>query len=75
MGLVENMITKKSGWHHCLPQMILSPYSSISKAEKAGIPIIDLDVRLDEKATKKAGLNLITLVSITSMVVIWRLKI
>ncbi len=57
VGLVENMIAKK------VDAIIVTPNDSIAfipafqKAEKAGIPIIDLDVRLDAEASKKAGLN------------------
>ncbi|WP_040976381.1 sugar ABC transporter substrate-binding protein [Necropsobacter massiliensis] len=56
VGLVENMIAKK------VDAIIVTPNDSIAfipafqKAEKAGIPIIDLDVRLDADAAKKAGL-------------------
>ncbi len=57
VGLVENMIAKK------VDAIIVTPNDSIAfipafqKAEKAGIPIIDLDVRLDAEAAKKAGLK------------------
>lgn len=57
VGLVENMIAKK------VDAIIVTPNDSIAfipafqKAEKAGIPIIDLDVRLDAKAAEKAGLK------------------
>ncbi|WP_439257935.1 sugar ABC transporter substrate-binding protein [Lonepinella sp. BR2271] len=57
IGLVENMIAKK------VDAIIVTPNDSIAfipafqKAEKAGIPIIDLDVRLDADAAKAAGLN------------------
>ncbi|MDU8923610.1 substrate-binding domain-containing protein [Pasteurellaceae bacterium LIM206] len=57
VGLVENMIAKK------VDAIIVTPNDSIAfipafqKAEKAGIPIIDLDVRLDAKAAKAAGLK------------------
>lgn len=57
VGLVENMIAKK------VDAIIVTPNDSIAfipafqKAEKAGIPIIDLDVRLDAEAAKKAGLT------------------
>lgn len=53
VGLVENMIAKK------VDPIIVTPNDSIAfipafqKAEKAGIPIIDLDVRLDAEAAKK----------------------
>ncbi|QPB41716.1 sugar ABC transporter substrate-binding protein [Rodentibacter haemolyticus] len=56
VGLVENMIAKK------VDAIIVTPNDSIAfipafqKAKKAGIPIIDLDVRLDAEAAKKAGL-------------------
>lgn len=51
------MIAKK------VDPIIVTPNDSIAfipafqKAEKAGIPIIDLDVRLDAEAAKKAGLK------------------
>lgn len=57
VGLVENMIAKK------VDAIIVTPNDSIAfipafqKAEKAGIPIIDLDVRLDAKAAEAAGLK------------------
>ncbi|AOF53261.1 sugar ABC transporter substrate-binding protein [Rodentibacter caecimuris] len=57
VGLVENMIAKK------VDAIIVTPNDSIAfipafqKAEKAGIPIIDLDVRLDAEAAKKANLK------------------
>lgn len=57
VGLVENMIAKK------VDAIIVTPNDSIAfipafqKAEKAGIPIIDLDVRLDAEAAKQAGLK------------------
>ncbi|MCW9717193.1 substrate-binding domain-containing protein [Avibacterium sp. 21-599] len=57
VGLVENMIAKK------VDAIIVTPNDSIAfipafqKAKKAGIPIIDLDVRLDAEAAKKAGLQ------------------
>ncbi|WP_273391610.1 sugar ABC transporter substrate-binding protein [Actinobacillus porcinus] len=57
VGLVENMIAKK------VDAIIVTPNDSIAfipafqKAQKAGIPIIDLDVRLDAKAAEKAGLK------------------
>ncbi|MDO4643518.1 MAG: sugar ABC transporter substrate-binding protein [Cardiobacteriaceae bacterium] len=57
VGLVENMIAKK------VDAIIVTPNDSIAfipafqKAEKAGIPIIDLDVRLDAKAAESAGLK------------------
>ncbi|HBO37192.1 MAG TPA: sugar ABC transporter substrate-binding protein, partial [Pasteurellaceae bacterium] len=57
VGLVENMIAQK------VDAIIVTPNDSIAfipafqKAEKAGIPIIDLDVRLDAKAAKAAGLK------------------
>lgn len=57
VGLVENMIAKK------VDAIIVTPNDSIAfipafqKAEKAGIPIIDLDVRLDADAAKAAGLK------------------
>ncbi|QEH08718.1 sugar ABC transporter substrate-binding protein [Histophilus somni] len=57
VGLVENMIAKK------VDAIIVTPNDSIAfipafqKAQKAGIPIIDLDVRLDAEAAKKAGLK------------------
>ena len=60
VGLVENMIAKK------VDAIIVTPNDSIAfipafqkaqKAQKAGIPIIDLDVRLDAKAAEAAGLK------------------
>ncbi|KGQ69571.1 sugar ABC transporter ATPase [Chelonobacter oris] len=57
VGLVENMIAKK------VDAIIVTPNDSIAfipafqKAQKAGIPIIDLDVRLDSNAAEKAGLK------------------
>ncbi|TYB26805.1 sugar ABC transporter substrate-binding protein [Aggregatibacter actinomycetemcomitans] len=57
VGLVENMIAKK------VDAIIVTPNDSIAfipafqKAQKAGIPIIDLDVRLDAKAAEVAGLK------------------
>lgn len=51
------MIAKK------VDAIIVTPNDSIAfipafqKAEKAGIPIIDLDIRLDAEAAKKAGLK------------------
>ena len=57
VGLVESMIAKK------VDAIIVTPNDSIAfipafqKAQKAGIPIIDLDVRLDAQAAKKAGLT------------------
>ncbi|OOF71510.1 substrate-binding domain-containing protein [Rodentibacter caecimuris] len=57
VGLVENMIAKK------VDAIIVTPNDSIAfipafqKAERAGIPIIDLDVRLDAEAAKKANLK------------------
>ena len=57
VGLVESMIAKK------VDAIIVTPNDSIAfipafqKPQKAGIPIIDLDVRLDAQAAKKAGLT------------------
>ncbi|MBN6078167.1 sugar ABC transporter substrate-binding protein [Aggregatibacter actinomycetemcomitans] len=57
VGLAENMIAKK------VDAIIVTPNDSIAfipafqKAQKAGIPIIDLDVRLDAKAAEVAGLK------------------
>ncbi len=57
VGLVENMIAKKVDGIIVTPNDSIAFIPAFQKAEKAGIPIIDLDVRLDEKATKKAGLK------------------
>ncbi len=57
VALVENMIASKVDAIIVTPNDSNAFISVFDKSEKAGIPIIDLDVELDAKAAESAGLK------------------
>jgi len=57
LGIIEDMIIREVDAICVVPSSSTGLVSAIKKAEKAGIPVVNLDTRVDPSAVKEAGLK------------------